>query len=922
MNSDLKEVQETRIALAFSGGVALAIYESGVAMEFFRLVSGESVYAALPPYIGKVVVDVLTGTSAGGLNGAFLANALVNGGDMNMLLSLWRDEGDIDKLLYGSFHSNPESLLDGDRFYEKIFEALTAKRPTVRAEPALQPSVDLFITATNLDGDRVDVPTCDGTSFPTRTYRQAFHFRYRDKVLGSNEEAVNEFATPDDIARLAVAARATASFPFAFAPILIRKGQMGPLASCLEADAYHIDGGVLDNKPIAMALKAIAARQADKRVLRRLFFIDPDPEQILPRAGQARARTYSPLEVVLKAAVSLTGYQSLTNALQDIALHNRTVDERKQTLDYLNQAASLYRSRNKSQRIPIAAQAEEDAAHGETKFIPPADRSSAFYRAMEDGYLDLRLERDVSTNLYQSIKTLAEELQPQLDVELAHAKVVEKKAAARHAGATPAAPAEAWPLHSRLFRVRAAILNQLDLKYYQRLYRYQVQLVRDLYPQASPAGPNGAEAYVCVVKTLNGLKDYFYRIEEEVRRQETLEAQPQEAEINRLTDQVEIALQTIRRENQLVKDELENAAAPEFAGPPARPDRLQREACEWSARKKRQAAFLRPLEELLKHVQESPFLLRRQQFVEDLSRKSRIKLGNDITALVSHCPPPPLRAKDGERKDDLLANPEDGYWTLTDALDSFFLRDMIIYPIMQDNEIAAELEQVHFVRISPAEATRCIPGLGGQDKLAGKALAHFGGFLSKQWRGNDLTWGRLDAAEFILKTLLPEEIWNTQGPQLLAQLQEEILHDMERLSMDIYSAGQKKDADHLIGKQTIADIPLPDKIRWSALGVLTFTKILRKSVADSPARWLRGLMSLLDGAVRVLTWGTVAVTVLCKYLWWKRPFRRLFLILVIAGIAWLLWNRSLHDALKWLGLSLTSGLSSASHWLQGWFSRF
>ena len=33
------EVFETRIALSFFGGVSLAVYESGMAVEFFRLVT-------------------------------------------------------------------------------------------------------------------------------------------------------------------------------------------------------------------------------------------------------------------------------------------------------------------------------------------------------------------------------------------------------------------------------------------------------------------------------------------------------------------------------------------------------------------------------------------------------------------------------------------------------------------------------------------------------------------------------------------------------------------------------------------------------------------------------------------------------------------------------------------------------------------
>jgi hypothetical protein len=171
-----------------------------VALEFFRLVSGAGAYGQLPGYVGKIVVDILTGTSAGGLNGAFPANALVNRGDVNKLLELWRDEADIDKLLYRVFKSNPESLLDGDWFHAKIFDALMSRRSASQGKTTLQPSVDLFITATNLDGDRVDVTTEDGETIPTRTHRQVFHFRYREPEAGSDEKGVNDSATPDDMA--------------------------------------------------------------------------------------------------------------------------------------------------------------------------------------------------------------------------------------------------------------------------------------------------------------------------------------------------------------------------------------------------------------------------------------------------------------------------------------------------------------------------------------------------------------------------------------------------------------------------------------------------------------------------------------------------------------------------------------------------
>jgi hypothetical protein len=66
------------------------------------------------------------------------------------------------------------------------------------------------------------------------------------------------------------------------------------------------------------------------------------------------------------------------------------------------------------------------------------------------------------------------------------------------------------------------------------------------------------------------------------------------------------------------------------------------------------------------------------------------------------------------------------------------------------------------VRISPLDANGITPADQSISKdpslkLAGIRVGHFGGFLDKSWRDNDLMWGRLDAAEVIIDTLLPND---------------------------------------------------------------------------------------------------------------------------------------------------------------------
>jgi predicted acylesterase/phospholipase RssA len=73
------------------GGVSLAMYENGVAQELFRATKGEpggkpGPYDLIKALIDSdIVVDVLSGASAGGINGIFLGYALANGKDFRVV---------------------------------------------------------------------------------------------------------------------------------------------------------------------------------------------------------------------------------------------------------------------------------------------------------------------------------------------------------------------------------------------------------------------------------------------------------------------------------------------------------------------------------------------------------------------------------------------------------------------------------------------------------------------------------------------------------------------------------------------------------------------------------------------------------------------------------------------------------------------
>src|SRR5688500_12184471 len=69
--------REVRVAVTMVGGVSLAIYENGVAQELFRMTHGRGLYGLLKRIThSHAYVDIMSGTSAGGMNTLFLGTAL------------------------------------------------------------------------------------------------------------------------------------------------------------------------------------------------------------------------------------------------------------------------------------------------------------------------------------------------------------------------------------------------------------------------------------------------------------------------------------------------------------------------------------------------------------------------------------------------------------------------------------------------------------------------------------------------------------------------------------------------------------------------------------------------------------------------------------------------------------------------------
>ena len=349
--------KELRIALVCYGGISLAVYMHGITKEVWRLACASrafhagngdeaargSVYYTLLQRIAdqarvdlRVLVDILAGASAGGINAVFLSHAIANGRPLDPLTDLWLDSADVDKLLdpevstvsrIAKTAAVPFAWMIGGRaggvdqtvekghrnevktklanfvrarwfappfggpgFTNLLLDAFDAMDATPAGPPLLpdyQP-LDLFVTVTDFRGYPEMLRLNSPPEVMEREHRLTLSFQ-------DPGGATRGFADPIE---LTFAARATASFPGAFPPFSVReldaaiakRGRTWPgrnafLARALPRhagigaaeDAILIDGSVLANAPFRPCIDALVKRPARREVDRRFVYIDPKP---------------------------------------------------------------------------------------------------------------------------------------------------------------------------------------------------------------------------------------------------------------------------------------------------------------------------------------------------------------------------------------------------------------------------------------------------------------------------------------------------------------------------------------------------------------------------------------------------------------------------------------------------------------------
>jgi patatin-related protein len=327
--------RELRLALAMRGGVSLAVWIGGAVSEIERLRRARHpAYREmldLAGYEAQVLVDVLAGASAGGLNGAIYAAAQVNQFPMSALRDLWIELGDLEALSRASTSAKraresfrtdrnarraeavrPPSLLDGDAYFypslrKALYRQMAGESPTDAGSasesedaPPKADRVDLLLSATLFAPADVRVRVSPQANVRDSRSSALFHFRHTNGesslrgAFGDNDDKPE--STTDVAARLAMAARSTSSFPVAFEPArisadeadgpdkptgtdgLVFKGSfIAPPTATAGDVAEVIDGGVLDNIPVSAAIRAIVDAPADGPTKRWLLYLHPSP---------------------------------------------------------------------------------------------------------------------------------------------------------------------------------------------------------------------------------------------------------------------------------------------------------------------------------------------------------------------------------------------------------------------------------------------------------------------------------------------------------------------------------------------------------------------------------------------------------------------------------------------------------------------
>lgn len=763
---------EVRLAVVLYGGVSLAVYIHGVTREILNLVRASKLFHAakatpagvagdfaahrpkgdstavyydlfrtLSPHVDlRVVVDLVSGASAGGINGVMLARALAHDLPLEPHRDLWLKNADVTSLSapgsilgrlgkaplaplidrfvtsrFGGQVADPETRaklrqfiqaqwftppFSGERFTGWMLDACDRMEDRAAPDGTLLPPghrLDLFVTLTDFRGHSHRIDLHDPPSVDETEHRRIVNFTCRRGLPG---ELTSEF-TNGDVPSLVFAARATASFPGAFPPatvaemdrVLAARGRTWPSRQRLindklllaeaagAAGGFYIDGSVVMNKPFSPVIHALGNRPASREVARRIIYVDPNPQ----RNAVSRGDTGTPgfFRTILTAMALIPRNEPIADDLMAIQEWNE-------------------RARRMAEILTAADPQVErlvDAIVDMNPANPPTIAEVGRYRTVANA--EAHAGAGYAYLSYQTLKLrrLIERL----------ARLVAEIAAAH------GAPAETAAIERLLDRWTAQqdgdganrlvpFLRGFDLDFRMRRVRFVIRRLNELYRSAGESGEDLQS------KAIDDLKSALYDVVDRLARLWTASAYGAKD-----GDAAGIAAVAIAR----------NAMAAE---PPAADSFAQLEAA-----------------------------------------MGLVQIDRDLDEIISlmglaYLPPAARRA-------------------VAMSYVGFAFYDLITFPILQWTEMD-EINEILVDRISPADAH----GIGaGKVVLKGASLMNFGAFFNRAWREHDYLWGRLNAADRCVDVLM--SAIGTHATEAI---------DPDRLRRDLFHAILESETPHLL----------------------------------------------------------------------------------------------------------------------------
>lgn len=739
--------QETRLGLVVYGGIALAIYMNGICREFYNAVRGRGVYKLVKALTNSdIVVDIISGTSAGGINGVLLSYALTNSTEEEVVdfadfAKIWRESGDILKLMRkpGSSNLQVDSVLNGEDYYQE--QLVEAFEYAYRNKQASCPNdwvsdideLDLFVTGTDIFGRVYQIFDDTGCVIEIKDHHAVFQLKHRPERKESFKPS------PENHQALAKLCRITSCFPVAFPvvdvilqsknetdPNLVKWGQLEKRDLPENAPdggykLYFVDGGVLDNRPFSYTIKEIYYRTADRPVDRKLFYIDPCPDRFADNSQFKNMSKPTPLKIIGDSLVGIPMYESIGKDLESIKEHNEKVrrynsllrdaeviaNSEAATLDNIDIKETIYiRSRLISLRdriLPLVLRMDQ--------YINPDSQQQVILQKIAD-LLNNQVTNDQEKKHLDQVRNFFSVQIRNLDVDYALRK------------------------HFHLLQSLSEKLEQSDLGEYKKLQNISnnisrqiklLEVIRAALEQVL-SHPEVSESFYQLFgqdKADNKLRMQFYR--------RLLRIHRFLLDVDVLNDS---SLNDKSNPEDVPGDIFQNLPLKAKDFSPDNPSSWlsKNQLSGIFAKFKKKITKLSNQNDLKRNIWSNPkFKYNHKKPEAFVTILGQIELATEALIKVSQL---------NDWQDILM------------KFRSFRALDRVIYPFEYLTNLSSR-ETIQTIRISPNDAQR---GFGEnkklEDKLSGETLYAFGGFFKKSWRSNDILWGRLDGLNRILEALI------------------------------------------------------------------------------------------------------------------------------------------------------------------------